>query len=39
MIIFPVNGLNIIKKTFDPPTFSHDMNSALASYPVYISEG
>ena len=37
--MFPVNILNMIKNTFDPPTFSHGMsNLALASYPAYNSE-
>ena len=39
-IMFPVNRLNMIKKTFDPPTFSHGVsNSPLASYPAYNIEG
>ena len=38
--MFPVNRLNMIKKTFDPQPFSHGVsNSALASYPACNSEG
>ena len=38
--MFPVNRLNVIKQTFDPPPSSHGVsNSALASHPAYNSEG
>ena len=33
--MFPLNRLNMIKKTFDPPTFSHGMsNSALTQHTM-----
>ena len=39
IIMFPVNRLNVIKQTFDPPPFSHGVsNSALASHPACNSE-
>ena len=38
--MLPVNRLNIIKNTFDPPSFSHGVSiSALASYLACNSEG
>ena len=38
--MFPINRLNMIKHTFDPPPFSHGVsNSALASYLACNSEG
>ena len=40
IIMFPVNRLNVINQTFDPPPFSHGVNnSAPASHPACNSEG
>ena len=40
IIMFPVNRLNVIKQSFDPPPFSHGVRkSALVSHPACNSEG